>query len=223
MSGVAVRQACRRLTIVSLVALVLYVGFAAIASVFPDVEQVEGARFWPAFLPDWPIAFLLLLAAALAVCDAGLWALARSGARHERERLEALAAGWRQRTDAKMAAAGGDQGLSLSSFRAQPLPGGARLTWTAPARTYDRVLVLRSREGFALSPRAAVGQAGAYEGVEAGFVDEGLAPDRVYFYTAFAEARGEGQWSPPVWSSITTPPPSLRDVLTPRRLWTLRG
>jgi hypothetical protein len=183
MSGAAVRQACRRLAIVSLGALVLYVSFAAVASVFPAVEQVEGARFWPAFLPDWPNTFLLLLAATLAVCDV----------------------------------------LSLSSFRAQPLPGGARLAWSAPARTYDRVLVLRSREGFALSPKAALGQAGAYEGVEGGFVDEGLAHDRVYFYTAFAEARGEGQWSPPAWASVTTPPGSLRDVLTPRRLWTLRG
>jgi len=106
MSGVAVRQACRRLAIVSLGALFLYVGFAAVASALPDVEQVEGARFWPSFLPDWPNTFLLLLAATLAVCDALLWALARSASRRERERLEAVAAGWRQRAEAKMAAAG---------------------------------------------------------------------------------------------------------------------
>ena len=223
MSGVAVRQACRRLAIVSLGALFLYVGFAAVASVFPAVEQVEGARFWPAFLSNWPNTFLLLLAATLAVCDVLLWALTRSASRRERERLETVAAGWRQRAEAKMAAAAGDQGLSLSSFRALPLPGGARLAWSAPARTYDRVLVLRSRERFALSPKAALGQAVAYEGVEGGFVDEGLTCDRVYFYTAVAEARGEGQWSPPAWASVTTPPGSLRDVLTPRRLWTLRG
>jgi len=223
MSGVAVRQACRRLAIVSLGALVLYVGFAAVASAFPDVEQVDGARFWPAFLPGWPTTFLLLLAATLTVCDVLLWALGRSASRRDRERLESVAAGWPQRSEAKTAAAAGDQGLSLSSFRARPLPGGARVAWSAPARTYDRVLVLRSREGFALSPDAARGQAGAYEGVETGFVDEGLACDRVYFYTAFAEARGEGQWSPPAWASVTTPPESLRDVLTPRRLWTLRG
>jgi hypothetical protein len=186
------------------------------------VKQVEGARFWPAFLPDWPVSFLLLLAAALLVCDVLLWAVARSASRGERERLETLASGWRLRADAKSAAAQGDQSLSLSSFRAQPLAGGARLAWTAPARTYDRVLVFRSREGFALAPKAAAGQAVAYEGEESGFVDQGLAPDRVYFYTAFAEARGAGQWSPPAWASVTTPPERLRDVAL-HRVWTLRG
>jgi len=221
MSGLAVRQACRRLAIACLGALVVYFTFAAVASIFPDVEQLEGAWFWPAFLPDWPIAFFLALAATFFACDVLLWALSRSTARSERERLQALASGWPFHADAKMAAAHGDQELSLTAFRAHPLRGGARLAWTAPARTYDRVLVLRSREAFALSPQTAKSQAVAYEGEETEFVDEGLAPNRVYFYTAFAEARGAGQWSPPSWASVTTPPERLRDVAL-HRLWTLR-
>ena len=121
-----------------------------------------------------------------------------------------------------MAAAKGDPDLRLTAFRAQPVPGGARLAWTAPAGTYDRVLVLRSREAFALSPQTAKHQSVAYEGEETGFVDQGLAGERVYFYTAFAEARGAGQWSPPAWASVTTPARRLRDVSL-RDLWTLRG
>jgi len=223
MSGPAVRQACRRLAIVCLGAVVLYTAVAAVASVFPDGGQVEGARFWPAFLPEWPIDFLLVLAAILIVCDVLLWMVARSATRGERERLQALVSDWPFRADAKMAAAKGDQGLCLTAFRARPLPSGARLAWTAPAGTFDRVLVLRSRRSFALAPGVAAGQAVAYEGVETGFVDEDLAPDSVYLYTAFAEARGAGEWSPPAWTSVTTPEERLKDVVKPRRLWTLRG
>lgn len=222
MSGVAVRQACRRLAVTCMGALIVYVTFAAVASIFPAVEQLEGARFWPAFLPDWPIAFFLLLATTFVVCDALLWGLSRSAAGRERERLQALASDWPFRADAKMAAAKGDPELSLTAFRAHPLPGGARLAWTAPASTYDRVLVLRSRESFTLSPETAKSQAVSYEGEESGFDDRGLAPDCVYFYTAFAEARGAGQWSPPAWASVTTPPERLRDVAL-HRLWTLRN
>jgi hypothetical protein len=65
MSGVAVRQACRRLAILCLGAILLYIAVAAVASIFPAVEQVEGARFWPVFLPDWPIAMFLVLTGAL--------------------------------------------------------------------------------------------------------------------------------------------------------------
>jgi hypothetical protein len=221
MSGVAVRQACRRLAILCLGAILLYIAVAAVASIFPAVEQVEGARFWPVFLPDWPIAMFLVLTGAFFVCDVLLWALSRASARREREGLQALASGWRQRADAKMAEASGDQDLRLGAFRAQVQAGGATLRWTAPASTYDRVLVLRSRETFALAAVTAKGQAVAYEGEETGFVDQGLEPGRVYFYTAFAEARGAGQWSPPAWAWVTTPPERLRDVAL-HRLWTLR-
>jgi len=90
--------------------------------------------------------------------------------------------------------------------------------------------VLRSRRSFALAPGVAVGQAVAYEGVESSFTDAGLDPDRVYLYTAFAEARGAAEWSapdvrrwsPPAWASVTTPPARLRDV-TLRHIWTLDG
>lgn len=220
MSGLAVRRLCRRLVVLCLGVLLVYVAFAALASVFPDVEQQEGARFWPAFLPDWPVTLLLSLAAIFVVADVLLWGVAASAARSERRRLQALA--WPSRADAKMAIAKGVQDLKLTAFRAEPVPGGARLTWTAPAGTYDRVLVLRSRESFALSPQTAKHQSVAYEGEETGFIDQGLIGERVYFYTAFAEARGAGQWSPPVWASATTPKRRLRDVPL-RDLWMLRG
>jgi hypothetical protein len=221
-STVAVRQFCRRLAIVSLAALVIYVTFAAVASIFPDVQQLEGAWFWPAFLPDWPVALLVALAVALAVCDVVLWLASLSATRSERERLQGLASDWPFRADAKLALAKGDPDLTVTDFRGHPLPGGAQLAWAAPASTFDRILVLRSREAFALSPRLARHQSVAYEGVEAGFSDEGLTPGRVYFYTAFAEARGAGEWSPPAWTSVTTPEQRLRDAAL-RDLWTLRG
>lgn len=221
MSGVVVRQACRRLAILCLVGVLAYIAFAAVVSLLPDVEKAPGARFWPAFLPDWPIAAFIALATLLVVCDAALWTVSVSAARRERERLEALASDWPFRADAKAALAGGGQELRLGDFRAQPYPGGARLSWTAPAGTYDRILVLRSRKVFALSVGVAAGQSVAYEGEESGFVDHGLEPDRVYFYTAFAEARGAGQWSPPSWAAVTTPPERFRDVAL-HRLWTLR-
>jgi hypothetical protein len=81
--------------------------------------------------------------------------------------------------------------------------------------------VLRSREAFALTTIAGAHQAVAYEGEESGFVDQALEPGRVYFYTAFAEARGAGEWSPPAWAWVTTPPERLQDVAL-HRLWTLR-
>jgi hypothetical protein len=222
MSTLAVREVCRRLAVVCVIAALAYLVFAGVATIFPDVDHAAGSSWWPAFLPGWPITFALVLAAVFVACDLVLWALSRAAARAERDRLQALASGWRQRVDAKMAAATGDQELSLASFRAQAMPGGARLAWGAPARTYDRVLVLRSRAQYALSPQAGSGQAPAYEGEETGFVDQGLAPDTVYFYTAFAEARGAGQWSPPAWASVTTPPAGFGD-LSLRRIWTLRG
>jgi hypothetical protein len=230
MPGRAARQLCRRLAIVCLGATLLYIAVAAVASIFPDVEQVEGARFWPAFLPDWPVDLLLALAAILLVGDALLWLVARSAARNERARLQKLASDWHLRSEAKAAAAGGDQALRLTAFRARPLPGGAQVSWAAPAGTYDRVLVLRSPRSFALAPGVAVGQAVAYEGVDSDFQDQGLDPDRVYLYTAFAEARGGAEWSapdvrrwsPPAWTSVTTPPARLRDV-TLRHIWTLDG
>jgi len=228
MPGRAVRQLCRRLAIVLLGAIVLYIVFAAVASIFPDVEQVEGARFWPAFLPEWPIDLFLALAAILLVGDLLLWIVARSSSHAERARLQTLASDWPFRPEAKAAAAAGDQDLRLTSFRARPLPGGAQVSWGAPAGTYDRVLVLRSRSSFALAPGVSVHQSVAYEGVESGFVDQGLDPDRVYLYTAFAEARGAGEWSapdvrgwsPPAWTSVTTPPERPSTVL--RRIWTLK-
>lgn len=222
MSGLAVRRLCRRLVVLCLGGLLIYVAFAALVSVFPDVEQQAGARFWPAFLPDWPVTLLLSLAAIFVIADVLLWGVAASAARSERRRLQALASAWPSRADAKMAAAKGDPELRLTAFRAQPVPGGTRLTWTAPAGTYDRILVLRSRESFALSPETAKHQSVAYEGEETGFVDQGLAAARLYFYTAFAEARGAGQWSPPAWASATMPARRLRDVSL-RELWTLRG
>jgi hypothetical protein len=221
-SALAVRQLCRRLAVVGVVVVLLYVGFAAVASILPDVEHAAGSDWWPSFLPGWPVTFLLALAAVFVVADAVLWVASSSSSRSERDRLQALASGWRQRADAKMAAAKGDQDLSLASFRAQSLPGGARLGWGTPARTYDRVLVLRSRTHYALSPQTGSDQAVAYEGEENGFVDQGLSPDTVYFYTGFAEARGAGQWSPPAWASVTTPPAGLGGVSL-RRIWTLRG
>lgn len=228
MPGRAARQLCRRLAIFCLGATAFYIAVAAVASIFPDVEQKEGARFWPAFMPDWPIDLLLALAAVLLVGDALLWLVARSSARAERTRLQKLASDWPFRPEAKAAAAGGDQALRLTSFRARPLPGGAQVSWVAPAGTYDRVLVLRSRGGFALAPGISVGQAVAYEGVESSFVDQGLDPDRVYLYTAFAEARAAGEWSapdvrgwsPPAWTSVMTPPARLRDGVL-RHIWTL--
>lgn len=230
MSSRAVRQLCRRLAIVCLGATVLYIVFAAVASIFPDVEHVEGARFWPTFLPEWPVDLFLALAAVLLVGDALLWLVARSAARAERGRVQKLASDWRFRPEAKAAAAEGDPALSLTSFRARPLPGGAQVSWVAPARTFDRVLVLRSRSSFALAPGVSVGQSVAYEGVESGFTDQGLDPDRVYLYTAFAEARGGAEWSapdvrgwsPPAWTSVTTPPARLRDAAL-RHVWTLDG
>lgn len=221
MSVVAVRQSCRRVAIVCIGATVAYMAVAALASALPDVERAPGARFWPAFLPDWPIALLVAVAALLVLCDTALWALSVSAARRERERLQRLASDWPHRAEARAAVAGGDQALRLESFHARALAGAAHLTWTAPAGTYDRILVLRSVEGFALAPGAARGQVVAYEGDESGFVDHGLEPDRVYFYTAFAEARGAGRWSPPAWAAVTTPPERLRDVAL-GRLWTLR-
>ena len=223
MSGVAVRQACRRLTIVSLVALVLYVGFAAIASVFPDVEQVEGARFWPAFLPDWPIAFLLLLAAALAVCDAVLWALARSARatnasdsrRWRRDGGSGRTPRWPPPAATRRSACRRSAPSRCPAVRVSRGPRRRAPTTGSSSCARERGSPCRPGRPWVRPSRT--------KGWRPGFVDEGLAPDRVYFYTAFAEARGEGQWSPPAWSSITTPPPSLRDVLTPRRLWTLRG
>ena len=230
MSGRAARQICRRLAIVCLGATLLYILFAAVASIFPDVEQVEGARFWPDFLPDWPIDLLLALAAVLLVGDALLWLVARSATRAERTRLQKLTSDWLFRPEAKAALAGGDQALCLTSFRARPLPGGAQLSWAAPVGTYDRTLVLRSRGSFALAPGISVGQSVAYEGVESSFVDQGLDPNRVYLYTAFAEARGAPEWSapdvrgwsPPAWASVTTPPARLRDVRL-HHIWTLDG
>jgi hypothetical protein len=221
MPTIAVRQLCRRLAIVCLVVLVLYVGFAAIASIFPAVDQVEGARFWPAFLPDWPVSLLVILAAVFIVCDALLWAVSTSARGRERERLQTLAADWSLRADAKMAAAKGDPGLRLTSFRAESLYGAARLAWSMPATTFDRILVLRSTESFALSPHMAGHQAVAYEGDDTGFLDEGLAPNCVYFYTGFAEARGAGEWSPPAWAATTTKPRRLRDISL-RSIWTIR-
>lgn len=221
MTVVAARQACRRLAIVCLAATVLYIAAAAVVSIFPDVERVEGARFWPAVLPDWPVTLALALAGVFVAADALAWSLSRVAAGRERERLKARAADWRRRADAGVAMSGGAQELRLREFRAEARAGGVALHWAAPAGTFDRILILRSRVGFALAPAVGGHQAVAYEGEDSSFVDHALEPDRVYFYTAFALGRGQGESSPPAWSSVTTRPEPLGAAL--RRVWTLHG
>ena len=208
----------------------LYVAFAALASIFPDVEQVEGARFWPAFLPDWPIDLLLALAAVLLVGDALLWLVARSAARASAAPAEALASDWPFRADAKMAAAEGRPGPQADVV---PRPAAARRR--APRRgphrrapTTASSCCARARQ---LRPVARhLGQAPVrrLRGRRDGLRRPGSRPPSACTSTRRSPRRaapGSGRrptsgWSPPAWASVTTPPARLRDVSL-RHLWTL--
>lgn len=205
----SLRRLLRRIDLVCLVGIVAYVLAGWLISQLPGVAKDPDISIWPRAMPSWPIAALLALGVLALAVDILAWALTQSRAHGERERMQQLARQWPQRADARLAAATGVQALRVGRFRAQALPAAVRLDWTEPAGSYDRVLVFRSSEGFALSPAGGAGQAVAYEGEESEFVDAQLPGGRVFFYTLFALGRG-GQASPPVWAWAVTLRPGER-------------
>ena len=200
------RRFLRRLAILCLFGFVAYGVAGALIAQLPGVEvPADMPRIWPDFLPAWPFVAVLVVGGLAVAADIVVWVVLEARARSERERLEKLAEQWPQRADAKAAAAGGTPALRVGRFRAQGLPAAVRLDWTSPAGSFDRILIYRSNQGFALSPAGGTGQAVAYEGEEDGCLDGPLVANRVYFYTLFALGRGAGgEASSPVWAWAVT-------------------
>lgn len=199
------RHVLTRVAVASLIGFVAYGVAGGLIAQLPGVKQVpDMPRVWPDFLPSWPFAAILAIGGAAVALDVIVWAVVESKARGETERRRQLAEQWPQGADAKAAAASGNVALRVLRFRAQGLPRAIRLDWDQPATTYDRVLIYRSNQGFALSPAGDAGQAVAYEGEEEECVDTPLTPDRVFFYTLFGLGRGQGDASPPAWAWAVT-------------------
>lgn len=108
---------------------------------------------------------------------------------------------------------GGDDATSpgsVANLGATSRAGGAiALSWTNPADgDFAVTRILRSRGGYATSPKQTIDQTKVYEGNATSYTDTGLTDGRWYFYTVYA-MDNNGNWSVAATTSAvadSTPP-----------------
>lgn len=208
------RRILRLASLVTAVALAGYVGLGVAVVLAVGGYLISDWAMWPDFLPVVPIWALGLAFVVLNLVDAGAYAVGRMGARRARRRALAATEAWLAGPGAATVATTGDPDAGVSALRAHPVEDGVELLWDNPAASFERVVVVRSSDGYATGLHDE-GQTPLYRGKGLRLFDSDVAEGHVYFYSVFIVS-GDGAVSPPAWVPVVIANPSLVGRLSRR-------